>query len=634
MTSGPGTEMLPAPRTAPGRGTVQPEGTYEPPPAVGAPDDSAIVVHFTGKDHRTAVFSFEGLPLPELHEDLARAFAARFGKNQLNTVASTYGQWTVIQRLLRFLGSLPRPPRSMSRLTGAQLKRYRMHVQAGMTERSLFEHFKLVQSLLRKIPADELRPEVLDAIWQVERVDQRRARGKPGYDDATFHKIVTAARSSVVDIYQRIREGERLLARFESDPTQLMGEELDRGAELAEIARTGLIPHIPQINENWRSANLPNTAARLQTARQLFLTHDDMVPLVVFGVAVTGRNGETIKELPVEHRLLDGQAVALEIVKRRRGADRWFEEVTWDVGRPSDRLKTAGGYYLFCERLTRRGRQFSRSPLIWSVWTNGKMNGKDATGGHKNPFDARLNLTSTLTSWVKTRPELRDLSDFSLDLNRLKTTLDRINTRAAGGHLPSSTRSNTQDVLFRNYLAGDPDVQDWAEDVITEALEDAEDAARTAYRQARKATGELKVVTGSLDEARRDADAAGASVGLDADTAREVLDGERDTAFAACTKTIDDCRDSFLTCFACRNAVATASHLPAQLALLDELADLWEGTDRDTWWRRFGQAWLAINEDILPRFTPQERAAAEAAKPADRVLPLLEGPSEEDITWV
>ncbi|KOU76769.1 hypothetical protein ADK57_04455 [Streptomyces sp. MMG1533] len=631
MNNGPDTVTLPVPRTAPGRGTVQPEDIYEPPLAVEAPSDAAIVVHFTGKDDRTAMFSFEGLPLPELHEDLARAFAARFGKNQLNTVASAYGQWNVIQRLVRFLGALPRPPRSLSRLTGAQLKRYRMHVQAGMNDLTLFAHFKLVHALLRKVPADRLRPEVLDAIWQAARIDKRKIRSKPGYDDATFHKIVTAARSSVVDIYQRIREGERLLARFEGDPTQLTGVELDRGVELSEIARTGRIPHVPGARGNWRSTNLPDPAARLRTARQLFLTHDDIVPLVVFGVAVTGRNAETIKELPVEHRLLDGQAVALEIVKRRRGADRWFEEVTWDVGRQSERLKTAGGYYLFCERLARRGRQFSRSALIWSVWTNGKMNGKDATSGHKNPFDIRLSFTSTLTGWVKTQPELCDLPDFVLDLNRLKTTLDRVNTRAAGGHLPSSIRSNTQDVLFRNYLAGDPDVQDWAEDVITEALEDTEDAARTAYRRTRKATGELKVLTGPVDEAR---DVATAGIGLDADTAREVLDGERDTPFAACTKTTDDCRDSFLTCFACRNAVATASHLPAQLALLDELAALWEGTDRGTWWRRFGQAWLAINEDILPRFTPQERAAAEAAKPADRVLPLLDGPSEEDTAWV
>ncbi|MBK3563705.1 hypothetical protein [Streptomyces sp. MBT62] len=548
-----------------------------------------------------------------------------------NRVASAYGPWNVIQRLVRFLGALPRPPRSLSRLTGAQLKRYRMHVQAGMNDLTLVTHFKLVHALLRTVPADRLRPEVLDAIWQTARVDQRKIKSKPGYDDATFHKIVTAARSSVVDIYQRIREGERLLARFEDDPTQLAGAELDRGAELSEIARTGRIPQVPEAGGNCRSANLPDPAARLRTAPQLFLTHDDVVPLIVYGVAVTGRNAETIKELPIEHRLLDGQAVALEIVKRRRGADRWFEEVTWDVGRQSERLKTAGGYYLFCQRLARRGRQFSRSALIWSVWTNGRMNGKDVTGGHKDPFDNRLNFTSTLTGWVKTQPELRDLPDFALDLNRLKTTLDRINTRAAGGHLPSSTRSNTQDVLFRNYLADNPDVQDWAEDVITEALEDAEDAARTAYRRVRKATGELKVLAGPVAEAR---DAATADIGLDADTAREVLDGERDTAFAACTKTSDDCRDSFLTCFACRNAVATASHLPAQLALLDELAALWEDTDRETWWRRLGQVWLAINEDILPRFTPQERAAAEAAKPADRVLSLLDGPGEEETTWV
>ncbi|MFD9288358.1 hypothetical protein ACFWBV_08600 [Streptomyces sp. NPDC060030] len=626
--------QMPVPRTAPGRSSIQPDGLYEPPPVITSVVGRGPVVHFTGKDHRTATFSFEGLPLPELHEDLARAFGARFGKNQINTVASATGTWTVITRFLRFLGTLARPPRSLSGLTGSHLKRYRLRVRATMNERPVFEHFKLLHMLLRKIPADQLQPEVLDAIWQVERIDQRKVKSKPGYDDATFHQIVVAARSAVVDIYQRIREGEALLQRFENDPAQLTGPERDRGQQLSEMARTGHIPLMHTTHPNWRAANLPDLAARLRAARQLFLTHEDMIPLVVLGVAVTGRNAETIKELPAVHRLLDGHAVALEIVKRRRGADRWFEEVTWDVGRRSDRLKSAGGYYLLCERLTRRGRQFSGSPLVWSIWTNGHMNGKDTTGGHKNPFGARLAFTCALTGWVKARPELTALPDFELDMNRLKTTVDRINTRAAGGHLPSSTRSNTQDVLFRNYLAGDPDVQDWAEEVITEALEDAEDAARAAYHQARRAQGEMKVLPSPLQHARTDPAAAGAQIGLDEETAREVLDGERDTAFAACTKTTDDCRDSFLTCFACRNAVATAAHLPAQLALLDELAERWEGTDRDTWWRRFGQAWLAINEDILPRFTPQERAAAVAAKPADRLLSLLERPGEEDTTWV
>ncbi|WP_339131850.1 hypothetical protein WJM95_23930 [Streptomyces sp. f51] len=622
---------LPGPRTAPGRSSPQPAGLYEPPPVVAHDGDRGLVVNFTGRDHRKAVYSFEDLPLPELHEVVARAFAARFGGNQLNTVASANGQWTVIQRFLRFLNTLPRPPRDLSRLTGSHMKRYRLHVKAGMRERGLFDHFKLLHSLLRKVPPGTLRPDVLDMIWQVERIDQRKVRSLPGYDDATFHQVVTAARSAVVDIYRRIRDGETLLARYTSAPTELTGPERERGAVLAEVARTGRIPTVLRTTSRGEKGSAPDLPARLRLARQLFLTHDDMIPLVVLGVAVTGRNAETIKELPAVHRLIDGHAVAMEIVKRRRGADRWFEEVTWDVGRQSERLKTSGGYYLLCERLARRGRLISHSPLVWSVWTNGSMNGKGETHGHKNPFDKRLGFNYALVDWVDTCPELARLPNFKLDLGRLKTTVDRMNTRAAGGHLPSSTVSNTQDVLFRNYLRGDPDVQDWAEEIVTEALEDAEAAARAAYQRARKDQGEMRILPGPTEDGPS---RPAADVGLDEETARQVLAGERDTAFAACAESDGGCRDSFLTCFACRNAVATAAHLPAQLALLDELAERWEGTDRDTWWRDYGQAWLAINEDILPRFTPEERAAAEDAKPTDRVLSLLNGPEEDETAWV
>ncbi|KUM67177.1 hypothetical protein [Streptomyces curacoi] len=63
-------------------------------------------------------------------------------------------------------------------------------------------------------------------------------------------------------------------------------------------------------------------------------------------------------------------------------------------------------------------------------------------------------------------------------MNRLKTTGERRYTRATGGHLPSSARTNSQDVLCSNYLRGDRVVRDWAADVISASLADAESAAR------------------------------------------------------------------------------------------------------------------------------------------------------------
>ena len=59
---------------------------------------------------------------------------------------------------------------------------------------------------------------------------------------------------------------------------------------------------------------------------------------MVLAAALTDRNGETIKELPVRHRILEGKAVELIVVKRRRGARRWHEPATWEIGPPGREL--------------------------------------------------------------------------------------------------------------------------------------------------------------------------------------------------------------------------------------------------------------------------------------------------------
>ena len=81
------------------------------------------------------------------------------------------------------------------------------------------------------------------------------------------------------------------------------------------MAETGLVPCPDEAERQvlrWR----------LETAGHLFLTPRDVAPLLVLGVALTGRNVETLKELPAQHRLLDGRAVEVTVVKRRRGAGR------------------------------------------------------------------------------------------------------------------------------------------------------------------------------------------------------------------------------------------------------------------------------------------------------------------------
>jgi len=64
---------------------------------------------------------------------------------------------------------------------------------------------------------------------------------------------------------------------------------------------------------------------------------------MMLAAALSERNGETIKELPARCRVLEDRAVELVIVKRRRGARRWFETVTWEIGAPGRELHTRAG---------------------------------------------------------------------------------------------------------------------------------------------------------------------------------------------------------------------------------------------------------------------------------------------------
>jgi hypothetical protein len=85
---------------------------------------------------------------------------------------------------------------------------------------------------------------------------------------------------------------------------------------------------------------------------------------------------------------------------------------------------------------------------------------------------------------------------------------------------------------------------------------------------------------------------------------------------------------SFLDCFHCGNCLITRSHLPAILALLDDLAGRRVQLGETDWWTRYGPAWAAIRRDVLPKFTPAELVAAREATPAEALLELAEDPWE------
>jgi hypothetical protein len=622
-----------------GRAALQPEGFYAPERAVRTVSE-ALVIAFQGED-RSYTYSLGQLPCPGLHADLAAAFTVRIGPTgDRRTKASADTAWAALVRFLKFLGDLRRPPRSLAELRNSHLQRFRLRRMETVSEQWALYDLMEIHRLLREVaPQSRLRGDVVEVIHQrVRAVKPTQTEGRPGYSDREFAAIMTAARSDVVAIRDRIRAAERLLASFEADPAELASEARVVAEELAGMARTGRVPTRRRRTRTGRT--YLDHRARVALASQLFLTGADLAPLLILMVALSGRNGETIKELPVDHRLLEGRAVAVSLVKRRRGKTLSRETVHWETGGSDSRqLHTPGGLYLLLHELTRRSRRWSGATRIWSIWVNEATWGKTRefkarTGGHIDPYAVRLQgqTRPTLRQWAARHGLDADGSGddhppLDIDLNRLKTTVEVRITKAVGGHLPSASRTNTLDVSFLHYLRNDPRVREWADRILTAALQDAENSARAFH---------LRILDAAAERAfEHHPENAAAALGTTPEKVKRAAAGELDTLVSSCLdiqhhpQTGGPCRDSFLTCLRCPNALVAERHLPMLLALLDLLQQELDRLGVDDWCGRHGVTWLIITRLIMPRFTAAQRAAAVEAKPGSLPVDLLEGPKEQ-----
>jgi len=602
--------------TGVGRRSPLPTGPYAAPPEQRGPQ-SALEVVFVGEDGRSKVFSLAGLPMPGWHQAVAGAFATRTGPGgALRTRASAQSSWSVVLRLLRFLPRCDPSPPIPGALTVAHLEAFRHHRSATLGDLKGLHELRSAVLVLREPALRELlAPPVVEYLGR--RWREPRQVGVAGYSDGEFTRIVSAARSSAAAIAARLAVSDRLLAAREHERSQLSPAEQSEADVLADIAEYGVVPTVPGAD---------GRSVRKQSAAQLFLTIDDLAPLVVLLVALTGRNGETVKELPAEHQLLDGRAVQVQVVKRRRGPTQWFDQTAWEIGPDSRRLHTPGGFYLLVRQLTERGRTFSGSSSIWSIWRDGRSHGLDSD--HIDPFADVLSTMIHLNRWAR-QVDLRDDdgAPLTINLGRLRTSVEVRRVKAMGGHLPSAARTNTMQVMWNSYLRGDPVVIDWAQDVMDTALADAEAEALAAHERTVAAHGGRPRVVADTSAAGTVAHAAG----LDAATAEQVAAGALDTGWTACADrqhspfNAGTCQSSFLDCFHCGNAVITGDHLPRLLALLQALEARREQLGAEAWWRRYGPVWAAIRHRVLPEFSPAQVTAAKAAAAPDPVLDLVEG---------
>ncbi len=342
------------PATGRGRPAAVPDGHYDADPLVQE-DQAGLCVVFTGEDNRSVRFSFAALPLPGLYHDLAHAFARRVSPTgALRTESSARATWAALGRLVRFLAGLARPPQDLTQLRASHLARLRLHRLASVDESWVMTEIHAVRLVLEQVrPVERLSPDVIDYLAQrghlTGRHDRRRGGGVPGYSEREFTAIMRAARSDAAAIRTCIRDGEALLALAQTQPDQVPATDREWARELTMMARDGAVPDVLLLN------GIPDYAARWRLAGQLFLLSADLSPLLLLAVGLSGRNGETVKELPAEHRTIEDQAVAVNLTKRRRGKANSRQTVHWEVGADSRQLHTPGGFYLLLHALTARG---------------------------------------------------------------------------------------------------------------------------------------------------------------------------------------------------------------------------------------------------------------------------------------
>jgi hypothetical protein len=635
-----------------------PNATYEPVGPVHELTGGRLVVAFHGDDDRRRVFDVSRLPLPGWHEALADVVAERTGPaGGLRTFSAATTGWGSLGRLMRFLSTLPHPPTVPEQARPEHLKAfYRQRIAdapaAAVRDMAEARMLFLLSALRERLPADVLdhvqrRLPALRALELVAPSGQdtkgrHRGGGKrltTGFSDGELARLLAALRADTAQVRDRRRAGEDLVRRYQAEPSTLGEDERRLGPVLEQMAATGRVPVPPGGRTN------PFASERRELAGRLFLTLSDLPPLMMLMAALSERNGESIKELPAAHRVLEGRAVELVIVKRRRGATRWFETVTWEIGPAGRELHHPGGLYLLLHELTARSRALCGSPLLWCVWRSGYGARLGVADDHLAPFQGSLTGTTILPSrWAADRPRplLADPAPpepggsapgapvpLQVSFNRIKTSMEVRRTKRMGGHLPSAAKSNTMPVLFRNYLSGDPVIIAWAQEVLGEALIDAEQAARQAHeRAAQAAGGGPRVWSGAV------APLFLQERGLEPDKARLVAEGELDTGWSACLEfdrhpaTGQPCQTTFLDCFHCGNCLITRDHLPRLLGLLDALLERRRVLPEPEWWARYGPAWVAIRQDILAKFTPAEVEHARADKPHDALLDLIENPWE------
>lgn len=565
------------------------EGRYEPPARI-AYRGGHLAARIDGSDGRIGWISSKTWPAPALHLPFLRAWVHSTGpgtERRTSLVArATTWSW---RRFLVFLADRHGDEVNLEEIAEADVREFRESLPEGRTKYTMITELRVITRALFELGLCDR------GLWEAAKAYAGRAESDPeiGLAPELFAEVVAAATRDVRAVADRIFAGEHLLSRYRRDQTDLTGDERRLGALLDELARTGVAPRGGRMpdGEIWWTA-IP---------KMLFPTRSELTPMMVLLAARTGRNSETIKELDADHSIREGLLVEVSTIKRRRGYE--SEGASWEIGGPTRQYRTAGGVYLLIHAICARSRELAGTNALLSAWASGKAGGRNVYPWEHDMVNVGL---PNLPKWTQSHGLTEDGLPLRLTFGRLKTTVDRDRAKANDFELDRAAVTNTPGVLYSSYVAPDPTARRALQSITNGALVEL-DERLTAIGSAEKSRP-ISTRPPITDEPNADK-----------------------TAYLGCRNVLghpteegEDCTASFLDCFGCPCAVVSDENIPTILRLSEELAERFDTISLDVWVRRYGQAWLAINNDILPSRTAEELAEFAAEMPEQTALVLLD----------
>jgi len=467
----------------------------------------------------------------------------------------------------------------------------------------------LVRALLREV--DGLPDTTIRAL--AGRIPKPKKRTYDAYSRSEFRRIRASAWRTVRAAARRIDTNLYFLEQYragaepEGAPqVQGHGRSWTRGELLDEISKRGRF----QVHDyglfpaREHAQQILGVSGKRGLSRALFITQPELFAVMVLFVCERGYNASVLDGLTVDGLRADDQkddppVYIADLDKPRRGAHSRFFSNAFS-GKQALLWEMAVAVTQTC-RDTAAALGHPTAKLL--IAGEGKGSTADPSGVFRTDWTQPWTVAG---SWQKLAGVTGD------DGQPLVPTLRRL--RLTEQVISNRSRQNSDAVSEQVYRQPDPQMHEQAASAVVHGLEEAVAHARDTVK--------MQVWDRStLADAKSRPASTAAELTLSADQVTGVADGSLDTAAGACIDFHQSpfspagapCTASFLSCFACPNAIATPRHLPRIVALHDTLQDLASVVTEAVWISDYRPHLLRIQALLREKTTEQEVAQARAS---------------------